>query len=203
MRMQSRVALAAALVAASAWCRADIYGYTDADGAIHLADRRPDKRFALLMKEPAVHGRATSTWARALPGALAARPYDEHVSEAARDFNLDPALIHAVMAVESAYNAAAISSKGALGLMQVMPATGLRYGVGRAELVAPATNVRTGARYLADLLRMFEGDVALAVAAYNAGEQAVLRHGRRIPPFPETQAYVPRVLKTYEALRGR
>jgi soluble lytic murein transglycosylase-like protein len=87
--------------------------------------------------------------------------------------------------------------------MQVMPDTGRRYGVKEKELKQPAQNIRTGAQYLADLIDMFDGDLKLALAGYNAGENAVLRHGRNIPPFAETQAYVPRVLRFYDTLRLR
>jgi soluble lytic murein transglycosylase-like protein len=110
---------------------------------------------------------------------------------------LDPALVKAVVAVESAFDPAAVSPKGAIGLMQVIPATGERYGLQpdrrrsvEQKLLDPATNVRIGTRYLADLLRRFDNDLVLALAGYNAGEGAVLRHARRVPPFAETRAYV-------------
>jgi soluble lytic murein transglycosylase-like protein len=93
--------------------------------------------------------------------------------------------------------------------MQVMPTTAARYGVSASSpqqtfalLKDPEINVRVATRYLADLLRMFEGELELAIAAYNAGEGAVLRHGRRIPPYPETQQYVTRVMRYYRALTG-
>jgi soluble lytic murein transglycosylase-like protein len=101
-------------------------------------------------------------------------------------------LLHAVIAVESGYDAKARSPKGAMGLMQLMPATAQRFGV--RDPFAPVDNVQGGASYLKWLLDLFGGDLELALAAYNSGEQAVLKAGRRIPPFPETQAYVPRVL---------
>lgn len=119
------------------------------------------------------------------------------VEEAARETRVDPKLLQAVIATESGYNPVARSRKGAQGLMQLMPATARRYGV--ANAYEPRHNILGGARYLADLLVMFDQDVQLALAAYNAGEQAVLRHGRKIPPFRETIAYVPRVMKYYRA----
>jgi soluble lytic murein transglycosylase-like protein len=122
------------------------------------------------------------------------------VKAAADRFRLDPALIHAVIEAESRYDPKAVSGKGAIGLMQVMPETGRRYGVKARELRAPARNIATGAQYLADLLRLFEGDVELALAGYNAGEHAVARYGEAIPPYAETQAYVPRVLGFWKAL---
>jgi hypothetical protein len=126
-----------------------------------------------------------------------AAAYAPLVEVAARETRIDPGLLHAVIATESAYNPAARSPKGAQGLMQLMPATARRYGVVNAY--EPRHNILGGARYLADLLAMFDQDVRLALAAYNAGEQAVLRHGRRIPPYRETSAYVPRVLDYYKA----
>jgi soluble lytic murein transglycosylase-like protein len=134
-----------------------------------------------------------------------ARPVLE---EAARAQALEPALVIAVAAAESAFNSDAVSRKGALGLMQVMPATAQRYGVtarsaqeAKQAVMEPKLNAHIGTRYLADLLRMFDGDKELALAAYNAGEGAVLKHGRRIPPYPETQQYVERVLNIYRSLQ--
>jgi soluble lytic murein transglycosylase-like protein len=123
------------------------------------------------------------------------------VKAAADRFRLDPALIHAVIEAESKYDPKAVSGKGAIGLMQVMPETGRRYGVRAQELRIPKKNIATGAQYLADLLRLFEGDVELALAGYNAGEHAVARYGDAIPPYAETQAYVPRVVGFWKALR--
>lgn len=126
-----------------------------------------------------------------------AAAYAPLVEAVARETRLDPRLLHAVIATESGYNPAALSPKGAQGLMQLMPATARRYGV--ANAFEPRNNILGGARYLADLMTMFDQDVQLALAAYNAGEQAVIRHGRRIPPYRETSAYVPRVLDYYRA----
>jgi soluble lytic murein transglycosylase-like protein len=133
---------------------------------------------------------------------LAALPFSAAVREAARRFSVDPALVHAVIFAESAYNPLAVSEKGAIGLMQVMPDTGARYGVKEKDLRNPVRNVLAGTRYLAELLELFEGDVELALAGYNAGEGAVLRFGRTVPPFAETRAYVPRVLERWQKLRA-
>lgn len=120
----------------------------------------------------------------------------------ANEFQHDPFLLKAIIQVESAFNTEAVSPKGALGLMQIMPATGMRFGVSdQRELHGPAANIRVGARYLRVLRDMFSGRLELAVAAYNAGENAVVRHGHRIPPYPETQEYVRRVMTTYNAYR--
>jgi soluble lytic murein transglycosylase-like protein len=131
-----------------------------------------------------------------LPGAK--RPYNAEIATASREAGVDPALVHALIHVESSYDAHALSPKGAVGLMQVMPATGKRYGVD--DLYAPAANLRAGTRYLSYLLRMFDGDIALALAAYNAGEAAILKYGKRVPPYAETARYVPQVLGRYRAL---
>lgn len=129
--------------------------------------------------------------------ALAHRPFHQEIVRAAQRAGIDPALVHAVIRVESAYNARAVSPKGALGLMQVIPGTGRRFGVD--NLLTPGANISAGTQYLSHLLRLFNGDLLLALAAYNAGEGAVMRYGNRIPPYRETRGYVPRVLSTYEA----
>jgi soluble lytic murein transglycosylase-like protein len=116
-------------------------------------------------------------------------------------------LLHAIISVESAYAAQATSSRGALGLMQVLPQTARSYGV--TDAFDPQQNITAGARHLRVLLDQFNGNLTLALAAYNAGAAAVLRYGARVPPFAETQAYVPRVLarlatfRTDTSLRSR
>jgi len=133
---------------------------------------------------------------------LLGRPFHEYIAAAARAYGIDSALVHAVIVAESNYQIAAISPKGAIGLMQVMPETGARYGVLRQKLAKPEHNIGTGTRYLAELLVLFNGNLELALAGYNAGEQAVIRYGHRIPPFAETRAYVARVLRIYRHLRA-
>jgi len=117
-------------------------------------------------------------------------------------------LIKAVIAVESAFDSGAVSPKGAIGLMQVLPDVALRYGLASKKnqplvqrLRDPATNVMIGVRYLRDLLARFPDDLTLALAAYNAGEQAVAQRGNRVPPFPETRAYVKLVQQLYALYR--
>ena len=109
---------------------------------------------------------------------------------------LEPNLLRAVIVVESGFNSRAVSKRGAVGLMQLMPATASRFGV--SNPFDPRQNVHAGARYLKFLIDRFGQDVRLALAAYNAGEDAVDRNGGQIPPFSETMAYVPRVLKIYK-----
>lgn len=134
--------------------------------------------------------------APAIPPQLADKPFARLIHSAARDAALDPALVHAVIHVESGYNPGARSPKGALGLMQVMPETAARYGV-RNPARSVEANLNAGTRYLRDLMAMFDGRLDLVLAAYNAGENAVLRYGYRIPPYRETQHYVPAVLAKY------
>jgi soluble lytic murein transglycosylase-like protein len=117
------------------------------------------------------------------------------IERIANAHDLRPELIHAVIRAESAYQADAVSSKGAVGLMQLMPATAERYGV--VDRSDPEQNVQGGVAYLRDLLELFESDLRLALAAYNAGENAVMRYGNAIPPYPETQNYVRKVIRFY------
>jgi soluble lytic murein transglycosylase-like protein len=132
---------------------------------------------------------------------FAGKPFARLIDRAAREAALDPALVHAVIAVESGYDAGALSPKGAIGLMQILPATALRYGVADPSS-SPEANLRAGTRYLSDLMLLFDNRVDLALAAYNAGENAVLRHGQRVPPFRETLHYVLAVLANYQASRA-
>lgn len=144
----------------------------------------------------------TSQAATSAPSVMSDRPFHSEVTRAAQEFGVDPALIHAVITVESGYNARALSPKGAQGLMQLMPDTAQRFGISVPNLVwKPDRNIRAGVAYLRTLLTLFNQDVALALAAYNAGENAVLRSGGRIPPFRETQDYVPKVLEVYGQLK--
>jgi soluble lytic murein transglycosylase-like protein len=193
------LACAVATLVAGGAQAASIYGFVESDGTLRLTDIPDDPRYRLLLAEH--EGTSRAVGAKLLP--MSSRPFHAEIAAAARRNGLEPALVHAVISAESAYRAQAVSHKGARGLMQVMPGTAARYGVDAAALAEPASNIAAGSRYLADLLAMFSGDLRLALAAYNAGEHAVLRHGRRIPPYPETEAYVPRVLKVYEALRTR
>ena len=116
------------------------------------------------------------------------------IDRVAAEENLPAALVHAVVAAESGYDPQAVSPQGAVGLMQLMPATAERFGVPRAARTDPARNLRAGARYLGWLLNTFHGDLELALAGYNAGEGAVQKYGHQVPPYRETQQYVRRVI---------
>lgn len=173
---------------------------TQASGDTAQARRSP---YRLTLKDPAsfrLNRADLDQVGRQLPARLAGKPYASQIQRAARRAAIDPLLVHAVIAVESGYDAGARSPKGALGLMQVMPQTALRYGV-RDPAHSADANLGVGTRYLSDLLTLFDGNLDLALAAYNAGERAVIRHGDRIPPYGETQRYVEAVSQTYRRLR--
>jgi hypothetical protein len=125
---------------------------------------------------------------------LATMPYGSLIADAAARYRLDGLLLAAVVEAESGFDPHAVSPRGALGLMQIMPATAAQYGV--AQPAEPRANVRAGARYLRDLLHRFDHDLELALAAYNAGPGNVVRYGG-VPPFRETTRYVDRVLRIY------
>jgi soluble lytic murein transglycosylase-like protein len=133
------------------------------------------------------------------PAALSKKPYAKEIDAAARASRLDPVLVHALIHVESRHRKDAVSNRGALGLMQVMPATALRFGVDKPTQVS--ANLKAGTRYLRMLLDLYDQRLDLALSAYNAGEGAVARYGG-IPPYAETRRYVPAVLNTYSTWRG-
>jgi soluble lytic murein transglycosylase-like protein len=213
-------ALGFAVLVATAPASADIYSYVEEDGTVRFSNRPDDPRYKLYLRDPSeyklretkeVHNlrnpgdyRLRAPWGKKTPlenPLLEGKPFQEHVIAAAKNTQLDPALIHAVIIAESNYNPHAVSHKGAAGLMQLMPDTARRYGVKDKDIKQPEKNIRAGAQYLADLIRLFDGDLQLALAGYNAGENVVLRYGGKVPPYAETEAYVPRVLRFYEQLR--
>jgi len=175
--------------------------------AIHLSDRSSGPADVVLIAAPALPKLAAPEVRRPSKGTAEARlgdaaavaAFDRIVATAAAANALDPNLVRAVIATESGYSVRAVSRRGALGLMQLMPATARAYGVTDAFNIGQ--NVTAGASHLRSLLDQFDQDMVLALAAYNAGAAAVIRHGRTVPPFSETRAYVPRVLRYLAALR--
>jgi soluble lytic murein transglycosylase-like protein len=190
---------------------AQIYGSPPDDSAVVLSNFRSKETPVLLIDDPA--GRSASVPAAlplragggfAAPTAvpLPAAPVEVSrlISDVATQVQIAPELLHAVIAAESAYNPRAVSPRGAIGLMQLLPATANRFGIG--DPFVARDNVFAGASYLKWLMGQFHDDLELVLAAYNAGEQAVVKAGGRIPPYPETQAYVPRVLAYLRCARS-
>ncbi len=128
------------------------------------------------------------------------KKYKSTIDFYAERYRLPRSLLHAVVTAESAYDANAVSRAGAVGLMQLMPDTAKRYGVRNRR--NPSDNVNGGTRYLRDLLLMFNNNLVLALAAYNAGEGAVKRYGNKVPPFKETRRYVNKVIDFYKKYRS-
>lgn len=155
-------------------------------------------RATVTIKPKVVSATAPNTASATTPGAGPAASVVEIIEKTAREYNVDPLLIHAVIQVESAYNVHAVSPMGAEGLMQLIPSTARRFGV-RNSFNAE-DNIRGGVRYLKFLSQMFNNDLRLTLAAYNAGEGAVSRFNW-IPPYPETQNYVYQVAKRYGQAR--
>jgi soluble lytic murein transglycosylase-like protein len=169
-----------------------IYALTEIDGTVVLSNVPVDDRYTLLVGD---RPSAAPAGATAASSAVRRNLYSSLIDRIAGRYGLESELLHAVIAVESGYDAGARSRKGAGGLMQLMPGTAKRYGV--ADAFDPEQNIDGGARYLRDLIRMFKGDLSLVLAAYNAGENAVVRNRNRIPEYRETLQYVPKVLAHY------
>ncbi|MEG3755092.1 transglycosylase SLT domain-containing protein [Psychromonas arctica] len=182
---------------------ADIYMYTDKNGNKYFSERKENKNYTLLLrsdtnKKPTSfrNWKAKSYTNISIPrDKTLQRKYHPIIIKAAQKNNLDPAFLHAVITAESAYQRNAISSAGAQGLMQLMPETAKRFSV--TDPFDPTQNIYAGALYLKILLKEFKTR-ELAAAAYNAGEGAVRRYKRQIPPYPETQKYVSKVLTFYQ-----
>ncbi|MDO5692768.1 MAG: lytic transglycosylase domain-containing protein [Pseudomonadota bacterium] len=223
---------------------ADLWAHVDENGITHFAATQVDERYKLFFKGTdfskldLVADAAADLKARnarivaarnnaAVPKRFAAldrstgyKSVRQHIRAAAQKHQVDYELLKAVIAAESGFDPQAVSPKGAIGLMQLMPPTAARYGVvadtaprkdrkgnplpartAQEKLVDPQINIQTGARYLAYLMKLFKGDTELAVAAYNAGEGAVQRAGNKIPNYKETQGYVKTVMGLYEAFK--
>lgn len=186
-RQATSCALAVAVHAAGAVSpREEVYLVGDGIDAIHLSNRSPT---------PAV----PPTIARVRAVAHAPAELSRLIDQAAVAHSLEPQLLHAMIDVESGFSVRAVSPRGAVGLMQLMPGTARDYGV--TDAFDPRQNIEAGAQHVRRLLDRFGQDKALALAAYNAGAEAVTRHHGRIPPYAETMAYVPRVLQRFAVLQ--
>ena len=170
---------------------ADIYKYTAPDGKIYYTDKPDHSKYKRIIRSK------PRNYATALTYSSKNKEiYTPIIKAAAAKHQIDPNLLHAVIQAESAYDAKAISSAGAVGLMQLMPGTAKQYGViNRRD---PEQNINGGAKYLKFLLNLFDSNLKLAIAAYNAGENAVKKYKNSIPPYPETQHYVKKVLALYD-----
>lgn len=186
---------------------ADVYKYIDNSGHIYYTDQPKNRAYKLIIKSrPSPFFRSKNSFSNIgnIGSSYSARPYtgankakfNELIAQTAQRHQLDERLLHAVIQTESAYNSTAVSSKGAVGLMQLMPDTARRFGV--MDRNDPDQNVDGGARYLKYLLSLFPSNIDLVIAAYNAGEHAVINHNNTIPPYPETVNYVKQVLALYK-----
>ena len=206
------------------FAHADIWGYVDERGTAHFAAEQVDKRYSLFFRgEGEFDSRRDVPAASAAPSAAQAgaaarllslfdvsptyKKLGIHLQEASRTHGVDYALLQALIATESGFDPVAVSPKGAVGLMQLMPDTARRYGVAgdsknpvEKKLTDPRTNIKAGTKYLSYLLDLFPGQLELALAAYNAGEGAVQRAGNKIPNYKETQNYVKTVMQLYAVL---
>jgi soluble lytic murein transglycosylase-like protein len=176
-----------------------IYTYVDEDGLRHYTDVPDNNRYRLLVLSPQDRTASGDRYDSML--LARATQYDSIIETAALSSSVEANLLRAVIVVESGFNSRAVSKRGAVGLMQLMPATANRFGV--SNPYDPRENVHAGAQYLKFLIDRFGQNIRLALAAYNAGEEAVDRNGGQIPPFTETMAYVPRVLKIYQQLKDQ
>lgn len=218
------------LMAGAGWlalapaAHADLWAYVDEFGVTHFAAEALDERYKLFFRgdlydssKPGLqlHSSAaaglsartrTQSFFEVSPRYKSVRP---HLQKAAEKTGVDYDLIKAVIAVESGFDAEAVSPKGAVGLMQLMPATAERFGVAanknrsmQQQLSDPAVNIPAGARYLSYLMNLFPGRLDLVLAAYNAGEGAVNKYGKSVPPYKETLNYVKAVTGIYEQLQA-
>ena len=197
--LASALIVAVAVVAPPA--QADVWKFVDRHGSVHLSDRPMGPGSELL-----VRGKKRVKKSR-VAGRIALgdlkdneRRYTQLIDKVSRELSLDRNLIHAVVRVESAFDPQAVSRAGAVGLMQLMPGTAQRYGVRDSR--NPTQNVYAGVLHLRKLIQQFN-DVVLALAAYNAGENAVINYGYKVPPYPETQNYVRKVLTFYRQYSNR
>ena len=199
----SNLVLAGALIlsAAAPAAHADIWKFVDRHGIVNLSDRPMGPGSELLVRGKKRVKKASAS-SRSSSANLKdnERRHTQLIDRVSRELSLDRNLVHAVVRVESAFDAQAVSHAGAVGLMQLMPGTAQRYGVRDSR--NPAQNVYAGVLHLRKLIQQFD-DVTLALAAYNAGEKAVINYGYEVPPYPETQNYVRKVLTFYRHYSNR
>jgi len=169
---------------------ADVYKLVKSDGGIRYTDKPLSGKKYKRIIPSVTKKKPVSRWL-----AVRQKRFDPIIRKAAKRHQVDARLIHAVIRAESAYNPKAVSRVGAVGLMQLMPATAKRFGVKNRR--DPQQNINGGVQYLRFLLKHFKSNTKLAVAAYNAGEGAVKKYGNRIPPYRETKAYVVKVMQYY------
>ncbi len=197
----STLAAALLLAAGAPDARADIWKFVDRNGVVNLSDRPMGPGSELLVRGKKRVKKANGA-SRGPPRYREdnEKRYTRLIDRVSRELSLDRNLVHAVVRAESAFDPNAVSRAGAVGLMQLMPATARRYGVRDSR--NPAQNVYAGVLHLRKLIRQFN-DVVLALAAYNAGENAVIDYGYKVPPYPETQTYVRKVLAFYRQYSNR
>lgn len=222
------LALCSLLFISQQVARADVWGYIDERGIAHFSDQKTDDRYELFYKGGESFD--TTKTPKGTPEDPPPRPLSvpnvpaklltffdvspnykaikHHIRDASNTYKVDYELLQALIAAESGFDVGAVSPKGAIGLMQLMPGTARRYGVEgdkklslEQKLNDPKINVRAGTRYLRDLIALFPGQLDLALASYNAGEGAVIKAGNKIPNYKETQNYVKTVMQLYQGLK--
>lgn len=197
--MSFKPAIFLALVLPAASFAGGIYKYVEKDGTIVYTNVRPKNGQGRQARK--VEGEFRPAPSPVAPARISVRSrislgeFDEYIDEAAVRYKMPPALVRAVMHAESAFDPNAISIVGASGLMQLMPATAREMYV--KDIFDPKDNIEGGVRYLRVLANEFDGDMVKMVAAYNAGPEAVKKYGGQVPPYPETQAYVRKVISLY------
>jgi soluble lytic murein transglycosylase-like protein len=198
------VGLAASFLGPVQQAQAQIFGGVSDTGSVVLSNVATDEARTVVVTASYLSAPASSkTVASSTKAGTASAPpkaFQPFILEASVASRLPVELIHAVISAESNYNPRALSGKGAQGLMQLMPATARRFG--SIDSLDPRDNILTGSRYLRWLMDYFNQNIELAVAAYNAGEGAVVKAGHKIPPYPETQKYVPKVLQYFRQASG-
>ncbi len=203
VRFALSLALAGLLLTAERAAGGDLYSYVDDEGVIHFSNAPSDARYRKVNRTVGASGvyrAAPQARSRPIPESSSLARWREHIRAAAEKYRLPEPLLLAVMAVESNFDHRALSEKGAMGLMQLMPATAKDMYVGDAW--DPGQNIEGGARYLRVLANQYEGDMVRTLAAYNAGPEAVKRAGGAIPDIPETREYVRRVVALYQAFKA-